>query len=176
MTPRLPPAFLTVPLAHRALHDVTDGRPENSRAAIAAAIEGGYGIEIDLQLSADNRAMVFHDYALDRLTTQTGPVRQRDADNLAQVSLRGGDEAIPTLEEILALVDGRAPLLIDSHGREVADPVWALLDFTLARSGPRPLLIEWDNDVPAWPVLAVEATRAAQALNRLSAPATAVPA
>ena len=58
-----------------------------------------------------------------------------------------------------------APLLIDSHGREVADPVWALLDYTLARSGPKPLLIEWDNDVPDWPVLQAETARAAQALE-----------
>jgi len=57
-----------------------------------------------------------------------------------------------------------APLLIDSHGREVVDPVWALLDYTLAKSGPKPLLIEWDTDVPAWPVLANEAKRAESAL------------
>lgn len=57
-----------------------------------------------------------------------------------------------------------APLLIDSHGREVVDPVWALLDYTLRKSGPKPLLIEWDTDVPDWPVLADEARRAANAL------------
>ena len=64
--------------------------------------------------------------------------------------------------------DHGAPLLIDSHGREVADPVWALLDHTLVRSGPKPLLIEWDTDVPAWPVLAEEARRAEEALARLA--------
>ena len=63
--------------------------------------------------------------------------------------------------------DHGAPLLIDSHGREVVDPVWALLDYTLDRSGPRPLLIEWDTDVPDWPVLADEARRAETALARL---------
>lgn len=57
-----------------------------------------------------------------------------------------------------------APLLIDSHGRAVADPVWALLDRVLARTGPAPVLIEWDTDVPDWPVLAAEAARARQAL------------
>ena len=64
--------------------------------------------------------------------------------------------------------DHGAPLLLDSHGRQVADPVWALLDYTLARSGPRPLLIEWDNDVPDWPVLRAEAARAADALASAS--------
>ncbi|MGR3378385.1 MNIO family bufferin maturase [Salipiger abyssi] len=63
--------------------------------------------------------------------------------------------------------DHGAPLLIDSHGREVADPVWALLDYTLVRSGPKPVLIEWDTDVPDWSVLAEEARRADEALSRL---------
>ena len=62
-----------------------------------------------------------------------------------------------------------APLLIDSHGREVADPVWALLDYTLERSGPKPVLIEWDNDVPDWPVLAAEIARADRALAKVPA-------
>jgi hypothetical protein len=65
--------------------------------------------------------------------------------------------------------DHGAPLLIDSHGREVADPVWALLEYTLARSGPRPLLIEWDANVPDWPVLQAEAARAATALSAIKA-------
>lgn len=57
-----------------------------------------------------------------------------------------------------------APLLIDSHGAEVADPVWTLYAHTLAKGGPRPTLIEWDNDVPAWSVLAAEAARASNIL------------
>lgn len=65
--------------------------------------------------------------------------------------------------------DHGAPLLIDSHGAEVADPVWALLDHTLALSGPRPVLIEWDTDVPDWPGLEAEAARAAAALARVAA-------
>ena len=64
-----------------------------------------------------------------------------------------------------------APLLIDSHGREVADPVWTLLDEVLMRTGPKPVLIEWDNDVPDWPVLAEEARRADEVLARHRVPA-----
>lgn len=60
-------------------------------------------------------------------------------------------------------------LLIDSHGRETADPVWDLLDHTLAHTGPKPVLVEWDTDVPDWPVLRDEAQRAASALERLGA-------
>ncbi|MBD0864767.1 MAG: DUF692 domain-containing protein [Rhodobacteraceae bacterium] len=65
--------------------------------------------------------------------------------------------------------DHDAPLLVDSHGREVVAPVWALLDYTLARSGPKPVLVEWDTDVPAWPVLEEEAARVAQALTPMRA-------
>jgi hypothetical protein len=56
--------------------------------------------------------------------------------------------------------DDGSPLLIDDHGRQVADPVWELYAYALARTGPRPTLIEWDNDVPAWEVLFAEARRA----------------
>ena len=117
---QLPEDFLRRPIAHRALHDVADGRPENSRAAIAAAIEAGYGIEIDLQLSRDGRAMVFHDYDLGRLTGQKGPIRQRTAAELSQIGLLGGKEGVPSFAEVLELVDGRAPLLVelkDQHGQ-----------------------------------------------------------
>ncbi|MFN3208776.1 MAG: glycerophosphodiester phosphodiesterase family protein [Roseovarius sp.] len=117
---RLDRAFLGAPLAHRALHDVADGRPENSRAAIAAAMGRGYGIEIDLQLSRDGAAMVFHDYDMARLTGQPGPVQQRAAAALADVPLLGGNEGVPTLDEVLAQVAGRVPLLIelkDQHGQ-----------------------------------------------------------
>ena len=60
--------------------------------------------------------------------------------------------------------DAGAPLLIDSHGTAVADPVWALLRETLAQTGPKPVLVEWDNDVPGWPTLRDEAERAAALL------------
>lgn len=65
--------------------------------------------------------------------------------------------------------DHGAPLLIDSHGREVADPVWALYEATIEMAGPRPTLIEWDNDVPEWPVLEADAARAATVLDRVTA-------
>jgi len=117
---QLPAAFHRLPLAHRALHDAHARRPENSRAAIEAAIAAGYGIEIDLQLSRDGRAMVFHDYDLGRLTDQKGPIQQRSADDLMQIGLRGGNEGIPTFAEVLRIVAGRAPLLVelkDQHGQ-----------------------------------------------------------
>lgn len=120
MTPRLPANFLTKPLAHRGLHDVADGRPENSRAAIQAAISHGYGIEIDLQLSADQKPIVFHDFSLDRLTNATGPVQQLDAKLLSAVPLIGSNEGIPDLAAILDLVAGQVPLLIEFKDQDGA--------------------------------------------------------
>ena len=65
--------------------------------------------------------------------------------------------------------DHGAPLLIDSHGREIVDPVWALYSHTIEVAGPRPTLIEWDNDVPDWPILAAEAARADAVLAKVTA-------
>ncbi|MBM1634123.1 DUF692 domain-containing protein [Sulfitobacter mediterraneus] len=60
--------------------------------------------------------------------------------------------------------DFGAPLLIDSHAKPVVDPVWSLLRYTLAQTAPKPVLVEWDNDIPSWPTLRAEANRAAMAL------------
>lgn len=109
----LPESFLRLPLTHRALHDRAAGRIENSPSAIRAAVAAGYGIEIDLQLSADGVAMVFHDETLDRLTDQTGPVNARTAAELGRIRLTGSTDTIPTLAEVLALIAGRVPLLIE---------------------------------------------------------------
>ena len=109
----LPAAFLATPIAHRAYHDLARGRPENSRAAIRAAVAAGYGIEIDLQLSKDGVPMVFHDETLERLTPRQGWVCDLPANELASIPLTGGDEAIPTLTEVLDLIAGSVPLLIE---------------------------------------------------------------
>lgn len=114
MIPALPEVFRKIPIAHRALHDVTRQRPENSRAAIRAAIKAGYGIEVDLQLSRDGQALVFHDYDMARLTGQSGAIRQCSAAEAGQIVLKHSDsETIPTLAEVLELVNGQAPLLIE---------------------------------------------------------------
>lgn len=116
----LPEAFLHRPLAHRALHDAARGRPENSRAAVSAAIAHGYGIEVDLQPSRDGHAMVFHDDRLDRLTDHQGPIGRYTAAELSRMTLKGGDEGIPALAHVLALVAGQVPLLLelkDQHGQ-----------------------------------------------------------
>ncbi len=67
--------------------------------------------------------------------------------------------------------DHNAPLLIDSHSRPVVDPVWQLFEYTVAKTGPLPTLIEWDNDIPDWPVLANEAALADTILAQVKVPA-----
>ena len=81
-------------------------------------------------------------------------------DHVGEIHLGGHDED----ED-----DHGAPLLIDSHGREVADPVWTLYDYVITKGGARPTLIEWDNDVPDWPTLEAEAQRAQAILQKATA-------
>jgi len=108
------PDWLTArPIAHRGLHDAPAGIAENSHPAATAAIERGYAIELDLLASADGVPMVFHDTELDRLTTQTGPLAARSAQELRQIRHKAGNSCIPTLADFLAHVDGQVPLLIE---------------------------------------------------------------
>lgn len=116
----LPSSFLDRPITHRGLHDVTDERPENSLEAIRAAIAAGYGIEIDLQLSHDGAAMVFHDYHLGRLTTENGPVAQRTSAELQAITLTGGATQVPTFAQVLGEVAGQVPLLIEIKDQDGA--------------------------------------------------------
>lgn len=107
-------AWLTErPIAHRGLHDLAAGRPENSLAAFAAAVERGYAIECDLHPAADRVPMVFHDDTLERLTGERHDVRDRSAAELRRLALLGTGETIPLLDDLLDLVDGRVPLVIE---------------------------------------------------------------
>ncbi len=116
----LDPAFTRRPIAHRGLHDRARGAPENSLEAFRAAVASDYGIELDLQPSRDGVAMVFHDHDLGRLTAQQGPVAQQSAADLGRIALTGGLEGIPTLAQVLDLVQGRVPLLIEIKDQDGA--------------------------------------------------------
>ena len=100
------------PIAHRGLWSA-DGAPENSLAAFQAACAAGYGIELDVQLSADGEAMVFHDDDLMRLTGAEGTIREHNAHDLKALKLLGTEERIPTLLEVLAVVGRRAMLFVE---------------------------------------------------------------
>ena len=101
--------------AHRGLHNGKDA-PENSLAAFEAACQRGYGIELDVQLSRDGKVMVFHDYTLVRMTGCDKKLAELDATELTKLTLGESDQTIPTFEEVLALVDGRVPLLVELKG------------------------------------------------------------
>lgn len=101
------------PLAHRGLHDAAKGVIENTATAFAAAIAGGYGIECDVQVSADGEAMVHHDAELGRLTEGTGALAGMSAVDIRKVRFKQGGDRILTLSELCELVTGRAVLLVE---------------------------------------------------------------
>lgn len=120
MIPRLPECFVEIPLAHRGLHGLKVGCVENGMSSFAEAISKGYGIELDVQLSKDGHAMVFHDYELDRLTHRSGLVVERSASELATTALRDSADVVPTLNEVLAFVAGRVPVLVEVKDQDGA--------------------------------------------------------
>ncbi|MGO4172710.1 glycerophosphodiester phosphodiesterase family protein [Bosea sp. TAF32] len=105
------------PIAHRGLHDLAAGVIENSPSAAQAAIAGGFGIECDVQLTADGEAVVFHDFVLDRLTGESGAVVERKAEALSAITLKGSGDRIPTLSAFLDLIGGRVPVVIEIKSR-----------------------------------------------------------
>ena len=107
------------------------------------AIDHGYGIEMDLQLSADCQAIVFHDYHMSRLTGKSGPIQQVSYSDLAETQLSGSIDAIKNLPEILSLVDGKVPLLIELKDQDGAmgPNIGALEDATAAA------LVDYEGDV-----------------------------
>jgi len=107
-------AWLTArPIDHRGLHDASAGVIENTASAFSAAIAGGYGIETDLQISADGEAMVHHDDALGRLTEGSGRLAGMAAAEIKRVRFKSSADRILTLGELCDLVGGRAILVLE---------------------------------------------------------------
>lgn len=100
-----------VKFAHRGLHD--SEKAENSMSAFAAAVEHGYAIELDVRLSKDGELVVFHDDTLDRMTEAVGRVDSFTVEELSRLHLGGTDDCVPTFRDVLKLVDGRVPLLVE---------------------------------------------------------------
>jgi glycerophosphoryl diester phosphodiesterase len=108
------PDWLTArPVAHRGLHDAARGIIENMPGAAQAAVDGNFGIECDIQLTADGEAMVHHDDTLDRLTEGSGALLQKTAAELKAVKFKGTPERMMSLGDLCALVNGRVPLVIE---------------------------------------------------------------
>ena len=103
--------YKDVKFAHRGLHG--DGRAENSMSAFRAAKDAGFGIELDVRLSRDGELVVFHDPNLDRVCGVSGRVIDYTAEELSKMSLSGTDDGIPTFSEVLEIIDGAVPLLVE---------------------------------------------------------------
>lgn len=100
-----------VKFAHRGLHG--NGVAENSLGAFRAAVEAGYGIELDVRLSADGALVVFHDDTLERIVGRSGRVDEFGADELRAMHLSGTNDTVPLFSEVLELIDGKVPLLVE---------------------------------------------------------------
>jgi glycerophosphoryl diester phosphodiesterase len=112
------PSWLTArPVAHRGYHDAAARRIENTLPAAEAAIAHGFAIECDLQPTADGEVVVFHDDTLERLTDLVGPVAKQPLSAVRKARFKDSDTHIPTLEELLDIVDGRVPLVIELKSR-----------------------------------------------------------
>ena len=103
--------YKNVMYAHRGLHN--DTRAENSMSAFRAAVDAGYGIELDIHLSKDGELVVFHDDTLTRVCGREGNVVDFTADELATFKLSGTDDGIPRFADVLSIVDGKVPLLVE---------------------------------------------------------------
>lgn len=138
--------------AHRGLHGA--GVPENSLAAARAAASAGFGIECDVQKTRDGAAMVFHDFELDRLTAESGEVRDRTAAELAAIPLSGSalGETIPSLRDLLMTVAGQVPLVIEIKSKKDRSPAPLCLAVLRALEGyPRLIAImSFDPRVSRW--------------------------
>ena len=110
--------FMGRNFAHRGLHTEDMSVPENSLEAFRQARDAGYGVELDLQISKDGEVVVFHDDTLERLCGVEGRVDEKDYSELRELSLCGTQERMPLLGEVLELVDGSVPMVIEiKNGR-----------------------------------------------------------
>lgn len=118
--------------AHRGLHDITRGIPENSMAAFRGAVEKGFGSELDVHLMADGQLAVVHDSDLNRVCGKSAIIEELRLEDLSEYPLKGNGETIPLFRDVLALFEEKTPLIIElkvEHGNAAAltDAVMALL-------------------------------------------------
>lgn len=137
-------------VAHRGLHTKDKSIPENSLAAFDRACENGYGIELDVQLSKDGQVVVFHDDTLNRVCGVDSRVDAKTLEELKSLSLCGTKETIPLFTEVLDVVKGRAPLIVElkksPHTEELCQKTLAIL-----RAYTGPYCIEsFDPRIVTW--------------------------
>ena len=134
--------------AHRGLWDAA--APENSLAAFEKAVNAGYGIEFDIHKTRDGHVVVFHDDTLMRMCGVKGRIEDKTLDELRELRLLGTEQGIPTLQEMLALVDGRVPLLVELKGAAldtslcpVANEILSAYQGDYIIESFNPMLVRW---------------------------------
>ncbi len=137
------------PVAHRGLHDISSAIVENSPSAFAAALKGDYAIECDLRAAHDGVPMVFHDATLDRLMDATGRFDELSPAQLKRLRYQAADEGVLSFGEILELVNGRVPLMVElKTDWEAPDLSFLAQVADLARAYKGPIVFKaFDPDV-----------------------------
>lgn len=117
--------------AHRGLHDNNSDAPENSMTAFKKAVEAGYGIEMDVQITKDKVPVVFHDFTLKRICGEEGKICDYTWDELKKFKLCESEETIPRMDQVLELVGGKVPLIIEYKVEWMDVSVCSIIDTLL---------------------------------------------
>ena len=136
--------------AHRGLHDNHSDAPENSMKAFKKAVDAGYGIEMDIQLTKDKIPVVFHDETLNRMCGVEGKVWEFTFEELQKLTLAESEERIPKFEDVLALVGGKVPLIVEYkldvpsiEVCEIADPMLQAYNGIYCIESFHPFAVKW---------------------------------
>lgn len=141
--------FQKVYFAHRGLHDNASEAPENSMAAFRKAVEAGLGMELDVQVTKDGVPVIFHDFNLERICNVEGKVVNLTYEELQAYTLCHSEERIPKLSDLLEMVDGRVPLIVEIKA-ETADVSGCVIIDGLLRAYQGPYCIESFNPMVLW--------------------------
>ena len=135
--------------AHRGLHDNASDAPENSMAAFRKAVEAGLGMELDVQVTKDGVPVVFHDFKLERICGAPGKIADSTYDELQAYTLCDSKERIPRFSELLEMVDGQVPLIVEIKAETANVSCCGIID-SLLRAYRGPYCIESFNPMVLW--------------------------
>ncbi|MGN0278740.1 MAG: glycerophosphodiester phosphodiesterase family protein [Lachnospiraceae bacterium] len=141
--------FQKVYFAHRGLHDNDAEAPENSMAAFRKAVEAGFGMEMDVHVTKDGIPVVFHDFTLERICGENIEIEECTYEELQQFTLCSSQERIPRFEDVLSMVNGRVPLIVEIKSEKVDVAFCGVID-KLLRAYPGEYCIESFNPMVLW--------------------------
>lgn len=136
--------------AHRGLHNADKTVPENSLTAFALAVQNGFGIELDIRLTKDNKIVVMHDNSLKRICGVDVKVSELTLGELADFHLLETEERIPTFDEVLAVVDGKTPLIVELKCETAEDTLAVLANERLRRYNGAYCIESFNPQVVRW--------------------------